>query len=93
MADEKVTNISQSHTLEEMAEFWDTHSLGDYDSQTYEVDMVFDPAARQSHVDIEPELLADLRRVAQERHITLETLVNVWLRQRVDQLKLHTGSD
>jgi hypothetical protein len=92
MGNEKVSSISQSHTIEEMAEFWDTHSLADYDDQTYEVEMTFDPSARRTYVGIEPELLADLRRLARQRRVTLQTLVNVWLRQRVDEVKAHAVS-
>jgi hypothetical protein len=29
MQDDKVSSISGSRTLEEMADFWDTHSLAD----------------------------------------------------------------
>ena len=36
--------ISQASSYEEMAEFWEAHSVADYDEQTYEVDMEFDPA-------------------------------------------------
>jgi hypothetical protein len=69
-----------------MAEFWDTHSLADYDDQTYEVEMTFDPAARRSLVGIEPELMDELRRIARQRQVSTQTLVNVWLQQRVDQM-------
>jgi hypothetical protein len=87
MTDEKVSTISQASTLEEIAEFWDTHSLADYDAETYEVEMTFDPSARRTYVGIEPELLSELRSIARERRITTQTLINLWLRQRVDQLK------
>ena len=66
MAEEKVSSISQSRTLEEMAEFWDTHSTADYHDLTHEVEMTFDPLARRSSVGIEPELLSNLRQVAIE---------------------------
>jgi allophanate hydrolase subunit 1 len=84
---EKVSSISQTRTMEEMADFWDTHSLADYDDQTYEVEITFDPSARRTFVSIEPELLSDLRRIARERRVSTQTLVNLWLRQRVDQLE------
>lgn len=32
------TSISKAGSLEEIAAFWDTHSLGDYWDQTHEVD-------------------------------------------------------
>jgi hypothetical protein len=69
-----------------MADFWDSHSLADYDEQTYKVEMTFDPAARRSTVSIEPELMADISRLARERKTSAQTLINVWLRQYVDHL-------
>jgi hypothetical protein len=86
MADEnKVSSISKASSIEEMAEFWDTHSLADYADQTYDVEMTFEPLARYTYVSIEPELLQELRRIAHERRISTQTLINLWLRQRVDQ--------
>jgi hypothetical protein len=83
----KVSSISQASSYEEMAEFWDTHSLADYDAQTYEVDMVFNQAARRSQVNIDPDLLQELRQIALRRHISTQTLINLWLSERVTQLK------
>jgi hypothetical protein len=68
-----------------MAKFWDEHSLADFEDQTVEVEMTFDPAARRSLVGIEPELMKELERIARQRHVSTQTLVNVWLQQRVDQ--------
>jgi hypothetical protein len=86
MAENRVSSISQASTLEVMADFWDTHSLADFDDQTHEVEMTFDPSARRSVVGIETELMAEIRRIAKERQVSTQTLVNVWLRQRVDQM-------
>ncbi len=73
-----------------MAEFWDTHSLADFEEQTYEVEMTFAPSARRSLVGIDPELMRDLRQIARKRQISTQTLVNVWLRQHVDQVSMDT---
>jgi len=85
MQENKVSSISRSRTIEEMADFWDSHSLADYDEQTCEVEMTFDPAARRTVVHIEPELMADILKVAQKRKVSSQTLINVWLRQQVDR--------
>jgi hypothetical protein len=39
------TSIAQAHILEEIADFWDTHSLDDYWDQTREVE--FEVRAKQ----------------------------------------------
>ena len=85
MSEDRVSSISKARTLEEMADFWDTHSLADYEEQTYEVEMTFDPAARRTMVSIEPELMADISKLAQKRRVSSQTLINVWLRQQVDR--------
>ncbi|MCW5851209.1 MAG: hypothetical protein KIT87_14130 [Anaerolineae bacterium] len=90
MSEDRVSSISKSRTIEEMAAFWDTHSLADYEDQTHEVEMSFAPSASRAYIGIEPELLEELRRIARERHVSLQTLVNVWLRQRVDQVLAQT---
>jgi len=41
----QLTSISKARTLEEVAEFWDTHSLADYWDQTHEVE--FEVRAKQ----------------------------------------------
>ncbi len=90
MSKDRASSVSQAHSLEEMADFWDTHSLADYDDQTYEIEMSFEPSARRTVVAIEPDLLTDLSRVARERKVSTQTLVNVWLRQQVDRLMSQT---
>ena len=53
----------------------------------YEVELTFDPSARQTWV-IEPDLFTELRQIAQTRRVSLQTLVNVWLSQRVSETKI-----
>ncbi len=84
MAENKST-ISQASSYEEMGEFWDTHSLADFEDQTYEVEMTFAPSARHNAINIEPQLLAEVREIARTRKVSTQTLVNLWLRQQVDQ--------
>ncbi len=87
MEDKSKSSISNASSYEEMGDFWDIHSLADYDGQTYEVEMAFDPAARRTQVGIDPDLLAELRQIATQRHISTQTLVNLWLSERVRYLK------
>lgn len=83
-----VTTISKAHSYQEMAEFWETHSTADYEDQTYEADITFAASAFHNIVVIEAELMQELRTIAQERRISPETLINVWLRRAVDQLRM-----
>ena len=66
-----------------LAEFWDTHDATDFDDQTYEVTMEFDLRVHRHYIAIDPDLLARLRELAQARGISLESLANLWLQERM----------
>lgn len=80
--DTQPTSISKARTLEEVAEFWDTHSLADYWDQTYEVEFEV-RAKRRRRVTLAPEVYAQVEAEARARGILPETLVNLWLAERL----------
>jgi len=53
--DTQLTSISKASTLEEIAEFWDTHSLADYWDKTHEVEFEVRAKHRQ-RVTLEPKI-------------------------------------
>jgi hypothetical protein len=80
--------IPKFETLDDVAAFWDTHSTADYDDLTHEVH--FDVKLRKRAgklpaVALVPELSETLQALANARGISLETLVNVWLTEKVLQ--------
>ena len=78
----QLTSISKASSLEEIGEFWDTHSLDDYWDQTHEVD--FDVrATRRRRVTIDPTVYEQVEVEARTRGILPETLVNLWLMDRL----------
>jgi len=80
--DSKLTSISTAHTLEEVAGFWDTHSLADYWDQTHEVQFEV-RAKRRRRITLDPELYAQVEAQGRTRGILPETLVNLWLVERL----------
>lgn len=84
----EVSSLSHSRSYEEMAEFWDTHDLADFEEHLEAVDITFDPGIRRTEVGIDPELYTQLQSVAHARRISVQTLINLWLSQ-----KLHETAD
>jgi len=78
----RVTSISKAQTLEEIAEFWDTHSLADYWDQTREVEFEV-RAKRRRRVTLYPDVYARIVAEAREYGLLPETLVNIWLAERL----------
>ncbi len=81
--------IPEFETLEEIAEFWDTHSTADYDDLTQEVQFevrLHDRAKQVQTITLLPELSEALQALARARGVSVETLVNVWLAEKVFEL-------
>jgi hypothetical protein len=78
----ELTSISKARTLDEIADFWDTHSLADYWEQTKEVEFEV-RAQRRRRVTLAPELYTRIETQARMRGVLPETLVNLWLAERL----------
>jgi hypothetical protein len=70
-------------TLEAFWDFWDTHSLADYEDQLTPVECRVNLLRRSRMVPVEPELLGEVAAYARTRGVSCETLVNLWLRDAV----------
>ncbi|MFZ2358159.1 MAG: CopG family antitoxin [Anaerolineae bacterium] len=80
--DTRLTSISKARTLDEIADFWDTHSVADYWEQTEEVEFEV-RAQRRRRVTLTPEVYARVETQARLRGVLPETLVNLWLAERL----------
>lgn len=80
--------IPQTSSYHEIAEFWDTHSLADYWEQTEPAEFEIDPQARRRYlVALDPGLLKRVRQIAHSRGLATESLVNLLLEQRLQEVE------
>ena len=79
MEENKLSSISKTDSLEKMGEFWDTHDFTDFDDSKAK-DIKFDVSCA---VPIEEELLSSVEKQARLRGVKVETLVNLWLQQKL----------
>ncbi|MBW2076778.1 MAG: hypothetical protein JRI71_04380 [Deltaproteobacteria bacterium] len=80
MDGDKKSSISKADSLEKMGEFWDKHDFTDYDTNAPDVDFEISCA-----VPIDLDLLSSLEKQAQLRGIKVETLINLWLQQKISE--------
>jgi hypothetical protein len=75
-------------SYEEMAEFWDTRSLADYWDQTESANFEIAPEVRRRYlVAVDREVLARVQRLARLRGVSSESLVNLLLEQRLQEVE------
>jgi hypothetical protein len=70
------------NSVEEAADFWDTHDLGDYWDLTQEAHFEIDIQRRVFLTALEPQLARRLTTLAQQQGISTETLINIWLSEK-----------
>ncbi|MCI0555600.1 MAG: BrnA antitoxin family protein [Anaerolineae bacterium] len=77
------SSVSKTNSLEKMGEFWDKHDLTDFDDPNAP-DIEFNITVA---IPIEPDLLSDIEELAHQRGVKVETLVNLWLKEKVVETK------
>jgi len=87
MANKKNRDPIPKHfkSIEEAAEFWDNHDLGDYWDLTREAHFEVDIKRRVFLTALEPQLAKKLTGVARQQGVSTETLINVWLTEKLAQ--------
>ena len=91
MSDDK--QIPDFKSYEEMAEFWDTHSLADYWDQTEPAEFdALDQLRRRYLVRLDRDLLGRVQQVARTRGVSTESLVNLLIEQRLQELEVRASN-
>jgi predicted DNA binding CopG/RHH family protein len=78
MDENKLSSISKADADEKIGEFWNSHDFTDFDTEA--PDVKFEVTCT---VPIEMELLNEIEKQAHKRGVKVETLVNLWLQQKV----------
>jgi predicted DNA binding CopG/RHH family protein len=73
----------QFSSAEEAGEFWDTHSGADYEEYMQEAHFEVDLKRSVKEVRIADHVLREVRKIAHRQGLTAETLINLWLQEKV----------
>jgi len=90
MAENK-SSLSGSRSYEELSEYWDTHSLADHWDETSPVEFELDIQSSTLYFPVDRKLADRLRAVASEHGISTETLLNLWLQEKVAEEARRAG--
>jgi CopG antitoxin of type II toxin-antitoxin system len=82
------SSVSQAATYAGIADFWDEHDLSDYWDKTRSVEANVELETEESLYAIEKGLSQTIRRAAKERGVSPHTLINLWLQEKIQKLKL-----
>jgi hypothetical protein len=70
-------------SLESFWEFWDSHSTADYEDLMDDVDVTVNVRGSKTYCAVARDLAEQIRIEARRQGISTETLVNLWLREKL----------
>ncbi|MCP4546682.1 MAG: hypothetical protein GY835_09495 [bacterium] len=80
MGDARRSSVSGGDSLEAMGEFWDRHDFTEFDTDRPDVEFTVRCA-----VPVDSSLLTQVELQASRHGVSVETLVNLWLQQKLSE--------
>jgi len=68
-------------SLEDASEFWESHDLADFWEGTKEVKADIKVPRTPRYIPLEKEIAEFISKIARKKHVSSETLVNLWLKE------------
>ena len=91
---ENQINIPEFKTIEDMAKFWDSHDITDFEGELKEVQKpVFKLVpGRVISIMLAPGQYKELKNIADQKNISASSLVNKWIVKHIKEETLHLHS-
>ncbi len=84
MAESK-SSVSKAGSYQEIGEYWDAHDADEIWDETEEVKFEVDLESDVFYYAVETSLSSKLHAIAERRGVSAETLINLWLQEKVNQ--------
>lgn len=79
------SSLSEAQSYKEIGEFWDNHNLTDYWDETKAVEFEVEIESEATYFPVETGLSARLVSLAKQRGVSPETLLNLWIQEKVNE--------
>ena len=83
MAENK-SSVSKAGSYQEIGEYWDAHDAGEIWDGTEEVKFEVDLESDVFYYAVETTLSSKLHSIAERRGVSVETLINLWVQEKVN---------
>ena len=79
----KKSKLPKAKSVQELAEFWDTHDLTDFEDELEEVAEPVFVRGAAIKVPLEPREVEAVEQMAQAKGVSREELIRVWILQKL----------
>ena len=80
------SSISEAQSYMDIGEFWDTHDLADYWDRTEPAEFEVDVLSEITYYALDRKLSEDVRALARKRGVSADTLLNLWVQEKLQQI-------
>ncbi|MFZ2409937.1 MAG: CopG family antitoxin [Candidatus Methanoperedens sp.] len=80
------SSISKAQSYTEIGEFWDKHDLAERWEETKPAEFEVDIQSEITYYAVDNELSAKVQTLAKQRGISPDTLLNLWLQEKLQEL-------
>jgi hypothetical protein len=77
------SRVSKARSYKEIGEYWDVHDLSESWDKTRPVRFGVDIESEVTYVAIDLELSEEIRTMAARRGVSTDTLVNLWIQEKL----------
>ncbi|MEK6672174.1 MAG: CopG family antitoxin [Nitrospirota bacterium] len=81
------SSLSEATSYRELGEFWDAHDLSDFWGKTKTASFEVDIEAEVTYYAVDKTLSEKLQAIAQKRGVTADTLINLWVQEKLQKLR------
>ena len=78
-------SISKGQSYEEIGEYWDEHDVNEVWDRTKPAEIEVDIRSQKRYYSLERGLSERVNEIAKARGVSPETLVNLWIQEKVGQ--------
>jgi hypothetical protein len=79
------SSISKAKSYEEIGEYWDTHDLAEHWEETKPAKFEVDIQSEATYYAVERELSEKVKAFAKRRGVSPDTLLNLWLQEKLQE--------
>jgi len=79
------SSLSKAKSYKEIGDFWDSHDLSDYWKQTKKAEFELDIQSEVTYYSLDKKLAEKLQSIAQRRGASADTLINLWVQEKVQE--------
>ncbi|MDD5675207.1 MAG: CopG family antitoxin [Chitinivibrionales bacterium] len=88
MSAKNKSSVSKASNYKEMGEFWDIHDATDYLDDKKKVDVTIAIDHEITYCALDNQLSQLLQKVAKKHGVSSDTLVNIWLQEKLQEEKV-----